>query len=364
MIMMPLIGNLSDVYGTKTMLTLPMTMFVIPLAILAYSKKRYYFYAYFVLRIVTAMVANDSVQCLALAYVHKNDILLFAHKGKRCTVIEVLSGVGSSAYLGGTLVARFRSDAQASQVSAFISILATVYMRIFLKESSRHNEVVRQPLLKTSKEHYESDGDSSSMTKVFKKIPSPADFVFLLKSSPTFLLAVTVAFFQSFGDGGLASSLLYILKARFQFNKDQFADLMLIGYLSSVISQLLIMPLLIPLLGEEKLLSIGMLVGFLNMLVYSIAWSVWIPYAMTGFCMFIMFASPCLRSMVSKQVSHNEHGMDQGCISGISSIANIIAPLVFSPLTALFLSNNAPFHFVGFSLLCVGLAYVRRYCRV
>uniref|UniRef100_A0A164V501 Major facilitator superfamily (MFS) profile domain-containing protein n=1 Tax=Daucus carota subsp. sativus TaxID=79200 RepID=A0A164V501_DAUCS len=342
MIMMPLIGNLSDVYGTKTMLTLPMTMFVIPLAILAYSKKRYYFYAYFVLRIVTAMVANDSVQCLALAYVeqymyiiskeilwqtlkesteHKNDILLFAHKGKRCTVIEVLSGVGSSAYLGGTLVARFRSDAQASQVSAFISILATVYMRIFLKESSRHNEVVRQPLLKTSKEHYESDGDSSSMTKVFKKIPSPADFVFLLKSSPTFLLAVTVAFFQSFGDGGLASSLL-----------------------------LLIMPLLIPLLGEEKLLSIGMLVGFLNMLVYSIAWSVWIPYAMTGFCMFIMFASPC--------------GMDQGCISGISSIANIIAPLVFSPLTALFLSNNAPFHFVGFSLLCVGLAYVRRYCRV
>ena len=47
---------------------------------------------------------------------HKNDILLFAHKGKRCTVIEVLSGVGSSAYLGGTLVARFRSDAQASQV--------------------------------------------------------------------------------------------------------------------------------------------------------------------------------------------------------------------------------------------------------
>lgn len=30
-IMMPLIGNLSDVYGRKTMLTLPMTMSIIPL---------------------------------------------------------------------------------------------------------------------------------------------------------------------------------------------------------------------------------------------------------------------------------------------------------------------------------------------
>lgn len=71
-------------------------------------------------------------------------------------------------------------------------------MRIFLKESSRHNEVVRQPLLKTSKEHYESDGDSSSMTKVFKKIPSPADFVFLLKSRYDIVLKCPLQLLKSF----------------------------------------------------------------------------------------------------------------------------------------------------------------------
>ena len=87
-------------------------------------------------------------------------------------------------------------------------------------------------------------------------------------------------------------------------------------------------------------------------------------------------------------------GMAQGCISGITSFALIIAPLVFSPLTgklenfpriwflfyvwksniktysklttvmfsllpALFLSEKAPFHFPGFSLLCTGFAWVR-----
>ncbi|KAK1394847.1 hippocampus abundant transcript-like protein 1 [Heracleum sosnowskyi] len=352
-IMMPLIGNLSDVYGRKAMLTLPMTVSIIPLVILAYSRERNYFYAYFVFRTLTAMVADGSVQCLALAYVADS-----ISEGKRCAAIGMLSGVGSVAYLGGTLVARFLSAAQASQASAFISILATVYMRIFLKESLRQNDAITQPILKTGIENCQRDGESSSKIKVFKKIPSPSDFVFLLKSSRTFSLAATVAFFQSFGDGGLASSLLYFLKARFHFSKDQFADLFLIGYLSSVISQLLIMPLLVPLIGEEKLLSMGMLVGFLNMLVYSIAWSVWIPYAITGFCMFVMFASPCLRSMVSKQVGHSEQGMAQGCISGISSVANIISPVVFSPFTALFLSDRAPFDFPGFSLLCIGLAYL------
>ncbi|XP_074325531.1 uncharacterized protein LOC141663636 isoform X5 [Apium graveolens] len=284
-IMMPLIGNLSDVYGRKAMLTLPMTVSIIPL---------------------------DNIS-----------------EGKRCAAIGVLSGVGSSAYLGGTLVARFLSAAQASQ-----------------------------PILKNGVENYQCDEESSSKIKEFKKIPSPADFVFLIRSSPTFSLAAAVAFFQSFGDGGLASSLLYFLKARFHFSKDQFADLFLIGYLSSVVSQLLIMPLLVPLIGEEKLLSLGMLVGFLNMLVYSIAWSVWIPYAIAGLSMFVMFASPCLRSLVSKQVGHSEQGMAQGCISGISSIANIVSPVVFSPLTALFLSDKAPFDFPGFSLLCIGLAHL------
>ena len=86
--------------------------------------------------------------------------------------------------------------------------------------------------------------------------------------------------------------------------------------------------------------------------------------------------------------------MAQGWISGMSSFANIISPLIFSPLTgnsltkftkdgtwlvsysyyekisqfwkscdsllaALFLSDGAPFPFPGFSIMCIGLAWVR-----
>ncbi|KAG1355389.1 hypothetical protein COCNU_07G015010 [Cocos nucifera] len=63
-----------------------------------------------------------------------------------------------------------------------------------------------------------------------------------------------------------------------------------------------------------------------------------------------------IRSIVSKKVGPCEQGMAQGCITGIGSFATIISPLVFTPLTAWFLSEDAPFKFKGFSIMCAGFA--------
>ncbi|KAK4774980.1 hypothetical protein SAY86_009915 [Trapa natans] len=75
----------------------------------------------------------------------------------------------------------------------------------------------------------------------------------------------------------------YFLKARFHFDKTQFADLILIVGVTGTLSQLLVMPMLVPLLGEERLLSIGLLAGFTN-----------VPYVVVVFTIFVFFASPCV----------------------------------------------------------------------
>lgn len=46
------------------------------IAILAYSRSRYYYYAYYVLRTLIGMLCDGSVHCLALAYV-VNYLLIF-----------------------------------------------------------------------------------------------------------------------------------------------------------------------------------------------------------------------------------------------------------------------------------------------
>ncbi|KAL4616327.1 hypothetical protein ACB092_07G191300 [Castanea dentata] len=349
MIITPLIGNLSDEYGRKALLTLPMTVSIIPLVILAYSMETNFFYAYFVIRTLTAMVSEGSINCLALAYVADKipDV-------NRASAFGILGGIASAAFVCGTLAARFLSTTSTFQVAAFMSILAAVYMRIFLKESLPNGDDIRQPILKGEQDVIRSDRDLENTRQVFKRIPSVGDLIFLTKNSVPFSQAALVSFFNSLAEGGLIASLLYFLKARFHFSKNQYADLLLILGVAGTISQLFFMPMLAPIIGEEKLLSIGLLMGCANMFVNSIAWSAWVPYATPVFSIFTILVQPSIRSIASKQVGPLEQGKAQGCISGISSFANIISPLMFSPLTALFLSEGAPFNFPGFSIMCAG----------
>ncbi|XVE48809.1 hypothetical protein DITRI_Ditri01bG0032200 [Diplodiscus trichospermus] len=350
-LMMPLIGNLSDRYGRKALLTLPMTLSIIPLAVLACSRTTNYFYAYYALRTLTAMVCEGSINCLALAYLADN-----ISDSQRASAFGILSGVTSGAFVCATLVARFLSTGSTFQVATFLSMLAVVYMRIFLEESLPNQvDGMTQPMLKEGEDVIQKDGDAPRKMPESKKIPSLRDIICLLKSSPSFSQAAVVAFFYSLAEGGMISSSMYYLKARFHFNKNQFADLMLIAGTIATISQLFLMPLLVSPIGDGRLLSIGLLVTCANAILYSIAWSAWVPYAATAMSIVTVFAPPSLRSIVSKQAGASEQGKAQGCISGVSSLANIIAPLIFSPLTATFLSEEAPFHFPGFSIMCIAV---------
>ncbi|KAJ6403017.1 hypothetical protein OIU84_015015 [Salix udensis] len=271
-VMMPLIGNLSDQYGRKALLTLPMTLSVIPLVILAYSRTTTFFYAYYLLRTLTAMICEGSINCLALAYVADNVL-----ERQRTSAFGILSGIATAAFVCGTLAARFLSTASTFQVAALVSMLAAVYMRIFLRESLPNGENLTRPILKSGQDgHCQDDGNLSGLAPVLKKIPSIQDITGLLKSSVTFSQAAVVAFFNSIAEGGMQASIMYYLKARFHFSKNQYADLMLLLGIAGMASQLVFMPLLAQLVAEEKLLAIGLLGGIADALLFSVAWSNWV----------------------------------------------------------------------------------------
>ncbi|ANM61275.1 Major facilitator superfamily protein [Arabidopsis thaliana] len=255
MVMMPVIGNLSDRYGIKTLLTLPMCLSILPPAILAYRRDTNFFYAFYITKILFDMVCQGTVDCLAHAYVAKN-----VCGRKRISMFGVLAGVRSISGVCATFSARL--------------------------------------------------------------LP-------------------------------IASIFQYFLKARFGFNKNDFAELILLVTIIGSISQLFILPKLVSAIGERRVLSTGLLMDSVNAACLSVSWSAWVPYATTVLVPVTMFVMPSVCGIASRQVGPGEQGKVQGCISGVKSFSGVVAPFIYSPLTALFLSEKAPFYFPGFSLLCV-----------
>ncbi|ANM61356.1 Major facilitator superfamily protein [Arabidopsis thaliana] len=364
MIMMPVIGNLSDRYGIKTILTLPMCLSIVPPVILGYRRDIKFFYVFYISKILTSMVCEGTVDCLAYAYVAVN-----IHGSTRISAFGILAGIKTIAGLFGTLVARFLPIALTFQVSAISFFVGLVYMRVFLKEKLNDDEdddlhhgtyhqedhdsinttMLAEPIL----------NDRPIKTQVFhKKYSSLKDMISLMKTSTIFFQALVVTFFSSFSDSGMESAFLYFLKARFGFDKKQFADLLLLITIVGSISQLFVLPRFASAIGECKLLSTGLFMEFINMAIVSISWAPWVPYLTTVFVPGALFVMPSVCGIASRQVGPGEQGKVQGCISGVRSFGKVVAPFVFSPLTALFLSKNAPFYFPGFSLLCISLSSV------
>ncbi|CAN8257839.1 unnamed protein product [Cochlearia groenlandica] len=361
MVMMPLIGNLSDKYGIKAILTLPMCLSILPPVILGYKRDTNFFYLFYIIKISTAMVCEGTVDCLAYAYVAEN-----IHGRSRISAFSILIGIKTISALCGTLVARFLPISLIFQVSAISFLLALIYMRVFLEERLNDNE---DSIDHSQQQSHDNNNNVTMLsepilndtanikTRVFnKKQSSLKDMIFLMKTSPIFVQALIVTFFSSFSDSGMQTAFLYFLKARFGFDKTEFANLLLLITIVASISQLFVLPRFASSIGERKLLSTGLFMEFINMAFVSISWAPWVPYLTTLFIPGAILVMPSVCGIASRQVGPGEQGKVQGCISSVKSFGKVVAPFVFSPLTALFLSDDAPFYFPGFSLLCIALS--------
>ncbi|EFJ33355.1 hypothetical protein SELMODRAFT_167756 [Selaginella moellendorffii] len=340
MLVTPILGELSDEYGRKPLLMIPFSAAVLPMAILAYSQSRPFVYAYMVVGTVVRIFAEGGITCLSFAYV--SDCI---ERRYRALAIGVLMGSFSVGYVIGILLARVLAQDQIFKVAAVVIAFAAVYVKVFLPETNAERG---PPLLPNhSDTHQQHKRDECRSTPLLMRSTS----------SITDTVAVIV-FFSSLGEAGLQGSLLYYLKATFGFAKDQFAELMLINGLASVFSQLLIMPVFVHFFGEKIVLFIAISASASHALLYGVAWADWVPYVCSSFSIFFVLSFPCIGSIVSKTAEPEEQGKFQGLIAGIRSFATILSPLAISPLTALFLSKDAPFNCPGFSLIVAGSVMV------
>ncbi|KAI7980580.1 Hippocampus abundant transcript-like protein 1 [Camellia lanceoleosa] len=332
MVVLPILGQLADEYGRKPLLILTLSTTILPFVLLAINESKAFVYAYYVLRTISYIISQGSIFCISVAYVA--DVV---EEDKRAALFSWITGISSFSHVLGNVLARFLPEDFIFEVSIALLIFCPIYMHLFLVETVQSTPRHRQhapwlhKALKIVKERYNSMRHAAT----------------IVVSSPTLKGMSLVSFFYELGMSGITGVLLYYLKAAFGFNKNQFSEILMMVGIGSIVSQILILPLINPLVGEKVILCTALLSSIAYALFYGLAWASWVPYLSASFGVIYVLVKPATYAIISRASSSADQGKAQAFIAGVQSIADLLSPLAMSPLTSLFLSSDAPFNCKG-----------------
>ncbi|EEF37396.1 hippocampus abundant transcript-like protein 1 isoform X1 [Ricinus communis] len=347
MVVLPLLGQLADEYGRKPFLLLTVSTSIFPFALLAYDQSRGFVYAYYVLRTISYILSQGSIFCISVAYAAD-----FVQEDKRAAVFSWMTGLFSASHVLGNILARFLPEKYIFLVSIALLIFGPIYMQFFLVETVERAQ--------------RKDQNSTFLTKIIKvfhtRYKSMRDAAIIVFSSPTLRGISFVSFFYELGMSGINAVLLFYLKSVFGFNKNQYSEILLMVGIGEIFSQILLLPLVNPLVGEKVILCLALLASIAYAFFYGLAWASWVPYLSASFGAIFVLVTPSTYAIISKASSSMNQGKAQGFVAGVQSIASLLSPLAMSPLTSWFLSSNAPFDCKGFSIIVASLCMMVAFC--
>ncbi|KAL3520875.1 hypothetical protein ACH5RR_019024 [Cinchona calisaya] len=347
MVVLPVLGQLSDDYGRKPLLLFTFSTDIVPFILLAINRSKDFVYAYYVLRIISLTFSQGSIHCITAAYVA--DVV---DDNKKAAGFGWMMGLISASRVLGNVLARFLPGDYFFKVAIALLIFCPVYMKLFLAETVTPAPKVEQCLPYFKKA-------CKIVQEQYNSMRYAANVVI---SSPILKCISLALFFYELGMSGIDGTLLYYLKAGFGFDKNQFSEILMVVDLGSIISQLLVLPIITPLVGEKLILCAAFLSSAVYGLLYGLAWAPWVTYFAASFGVINVLFKPSSFALISKASSSTNQGKAQGFILAVQSFSSLLSPLAMTPLTNLFLSSNAPFNCKGFSFICASLSVVIALC--
>ncbi len=109
--------------------------------------------------------------------------------------------------------------------------------------------------------------------------------------------------------------------------------------------------IIIPKLGQERSVYVGLSLYAVGFLLYGLATQGWMMYAVTIIYCLGSIAGPALQGIMSGIIPPNEQGELQGGFTSLMSLASIIGPPIMNELFAFFTSKDAPIYLPGAAML-------------
>ncbi len=123
---------------------------------------------------------------------------------------------------------------------------------------------------------------------------------------------------------------------------------------------------IIPRLGQQRSVYVGLLFSALGFALFGFANQSWMMFAFMAIYALGGIAGPSVQGIISNQVPANEQGELQGALTSLTSTTSIFGPLIMTNLFSFFTSSNAPVYlpgapfFLGSVLILISAALARR----
>jgi MFS transporter, DHA1 family, tetracycline resistance protein len=314
----PILGNLSDKYGRRPVLLLSLLGFGIDYLFLAFAPSIFWL---FVGRII-AGIAGASMTT-AMAYIA--DVSAPEKRAQNFGIVGAAFGLGFiiGPVLGGVL-GQFGTRIPFF-AAAGLALLNFLYGYFILPESLTKEN--RRPFnFKTA-----NAWASLARLKRYPKVLSLAGALVLVYLA-SYALQSVWTYYNMYKFGWTEALVGYSLG--------------FVGITIAVVQGGLIR-IIIPKLGQERSLYIGLALYSFGYILFAFASKSWmmfafmIPYSLGG------IAGPALQGIMSNQVPPNEQGELQGTLTGLMSLTAIFGPLLMTHLFSAFTGKQAYIEFPG-----------------
>ncbi|KAG7382802.1 Hippocampus abundant transcript 1 protein [Phytophthora pseudosyringae] len=314
LILSPMLGQASDVYGRKPFLVLSQTLRLgVPFSVMYFMQPGGSITPYFVLRLVDSGVGTAGVMSAAVA-----DIVA---PEDRAAAFGILFASLSVGFCASAFVAPFFSREHILQIAAVLFVLRVLWAIFLLPETL--------PIrTRMSKARWVVENPVSSMAILFR------DQLFMRL---TCLIALTS--FVMNGVFQIQSFFLNVSPAHtvVGFDVKDFGFLMLIGGVSALLGQIVLLKPLVSCVREKGVIVIALVASTIGTCCFAVTAYYprkWLVYAMSVPGCISDLSFPAISALKSINASEKEQGRLQGAIYGARSIFEALGPVVFASLYA------------------------------
>ncbi len=179
------------------------------------------------------------------------------------------------------------------------------------------------------------------------KRANPVGALAQIRRYPVIIGLVTSLVFIYIAGHAMQSTWTFITMEQFKWSEKTVGlSLAFIGLMIGIVQGGL-SRVLIPKLGQQRSVYVGLLMYAIGFVCFALATQSWmmfafmVPYSLGG------IAGPSLQGIISGQVPGNEQGELQGALTSLISLTSIVGPLVMTYLFSYFTAPATPFYFPG-----------------